>query len=59
MLFFLSENDEEKNLVLWKTGCALKICGFVKQVVITLLKNVTFKTAHSKHYVVQVLEMEF
>lgn len=58
-LFYCLKMTQEKSLVLWKTGCPLEICGFVKQVFIVLLKNTVFKNVHSKYYRLQVLETEF
>lgn len=48
-LFYCLKMTQEKGLVLWKDGCPLEICGFVKQVFIALLKTV-FKNVHSKNY---------
>lgn len=60
MLFILLFENYlgKKSLVLWKTGCPLEICDFVKQVFIVLLKTV-FENNHSKNYRVPVLETEF
>lgn len=57
-LFYCLKMTQEESLVLWKTGCPLEICGFVKQVFIVLLKTVS-KNNHSKNYRAQVLETGF